>query len=100
MDFYSNLTIFYQTSPHFGGKLTSFVTVLAENQCVCGDRPVLYCSKVNISVLERFMKSGMGIIDGFLLQPHHFLSNQSPFWRKTNTLCSCVSQTHVYMVLD
>ena len=28
------------------------------------------------------MKTGMEIIGGFLLQPHHFLLNQSPFWRK------------------
>ena len=35
--------------------------------------------------LSMFIKPGMGIIDGFLLQPHAFLSKQSPFWRG----CSC-----------
>ena len=34
MDFYSNLVIFYQTSPHTEGKLTSFVGVLAKKTCV------------------------------------------------------------------
>ena len=79
MDFYSKIIIFYQTGPHFGGKLTSFVAILAQNTCVCGFRPVLYYFKVNISLLERFMKPGMGIVDGFLLQPHHFILTQSPF---------------------
>ena len=48
MEFYSNLIIFYQTSPHFGEKLTSFVAVLARNTGLCGCRPVIYYSKVNI----------------------------------------------------
>ena len=73
MDFYSNLTIFYETSPHFEGKWTRFVAVLAQNTRVCGCRPELYYSKVNIGLLGRFMKPGMGIIDNFLVQPHHFL---------------------------
>ena len=30
MNFYSNLTIFNESSPHFEGKLTSFVAVLAQ----------------------------------------------------------------------
>ena len=25
---------FYQNSPHFGGKLTSFIAILAQNKCV------------------------------------------------------------------
>ena len=78
MDFYSNLIIFYQTGPHFGGKLTSFVAVLAQNPIACGRRLVLYYSKVNISVLESFMKTGMGIMDKLLLQIQHFLPSQSP----------------------
>ena len=35
MNFYSNLTIFYETSPHFEGKRTRFVAVLAQNTRVC-----------------------------------------------------------------
>ena len=54
----SNFSIFYQISPHVGGKLTSFVAVLAQNTCVWGCRPMLYYSKVNIILLERFMKPG------------------------------------------
>ena len=48
MNFYSNLTIFYQKSPHFEGKGTRFVAILAQNTCVCGYKPGLYYSKVNI----------------------------------------------------
>ena len=36
------LAIFYQTSPHFGGKLTIFVAVPAQNTWVSGCRPELY----------------------------------------------------------
>ena len=36
--FQSNLTILYQANPHFGGKRTSFVAVLAQNTCVWGFR--------------------------------------------------------------
>ena len=50
MNFYSNLTIFYLTSPHFEGKLTSFVAILAQNRCVCGSRPELYYSKGNFII--------------------------------------------------
>ena len=97
MDFYSNLTIFSQTSPHFGGKLTSFVTVLAQNTHVRGCRPVLYYLKVNISSLGRFLKPVMGIMDKCLLQPRHFLSSQSPFWRKTTSCVAVLAQnTCVY----
>ena len=35
MNLYSKLTIFYQNRPPIRGKLTSFVTVLAQNTCVC-----------------------------------------------------------------
>ena len=78
MDFYSNLAIFYQTSLRFGGRLTSCVAVLDQNTCVWDCRPVLYYFKVNISLLERFMKPGMGIMAKFLLQRHHFPPSHSP----------------------
>ena len=48
MNFYSNLTIISPTNPNFEGKLISFVAILAQNTCVCGCRPGLYYSKVNI----------------------------------------------------
>ena len=83
MGFYSNLTIFYQTSPHFEGKWTSFVAVLTQNTYVCGCRPELYYPKVNIGyLLGRFMKPGMGIMDNLPVQPHYFLQSQSCFWRE------------------
>ena len=39
MNFFSNLTIFYQTSPHFEGKWTRFVANLAKTHvCVVVDQ--------------------------------------------------------------
>ena len=66
MDLYSNLAIFYQNSPHFGGKLTSFAADLAQITCVCGCRPVFHYSKVNIRLLGGFKKPKIGMIDRFL----------------------------------
>ena len=60
-----------------------------KHMCVCGYRPVMYYSKVNISLLRRFMKAELGVMDNFILQPHHFLPSQSPFWRKTDNFCCC-----------
>ena len=65
MDSYSNLTLFCQNSPYFGGKLTSFVAFLAQNTCVYGYRPILHYYKVNISLLGRFTKPKMGIMNIF-----------------------------------
>ena len=44
-------SFFYQTGPHFDQKLTTFVTILAKNICLCGCRTVLYYFKINISLL-------------------------------------------------
>ena len=52
------------------------------NVCKYGCRLVLYHLNLNISLVSRFVKPGMGIIDGFLLQPYHFLSSQSPLLRE------------------
>ena len=90
--FQSNLTIFCKASPHFGQKWTSFVAILAQNTCLCGCRLILYQFKFNISLLSRFMKPTIGIIDEFLLQPHHFLSNKSPFRRKMNYFVAILAQ--------
>ena len=95
MDFYSNLNIFYQTSPNFEGKLTSFVPILAKNTCVCGCKPVIDYSKLNTSLLERFMKPGIETIDTFLLQPHHFLPNKYPSWGKPAKFCCCFGPKHM-----
>ena len=48
MNFYSNLTIFYQKSSYFEGKGTRFVAIMAQKTCLCGCRLGLYYSKVNI----------------------------------------------------
>ena len=95
MDFHFNLTIFYQTSPHFEGALTSCVAVMAQIIYVCGYRPVLYYSKDNINFLGRFMKSGVGVMDQFVLQPHHFILSQSQFRRKTDKFCCCSGPKHM-----
>ena len=71
--------IYYKASSHLGGKWTSFVAVMAQNTCVDDCRLTLYQFKINIHLLSRFMKPRVGIMDDFLLQPHHFLSNKSPF---------------------
>ena len=74
---------------------TSFVSVLAQNIGVWVCRPVLYYFKVNISLLGRLTKPEMRSMDTFLLQSHHFLSSQSPFWRKTDPLCCCSGPKHM-----
>ena len=94
MDVYSNLAIFYQTSPHFGEKWTSCVAILAQNTWVCGRKPVIYYYKVNISLLGRFMKPGLATKDRFLVQSCHFLPVRSPFWRKTGKFCCCFGSKH------
>ena len=53
MDLYSNLILFYQNIPYFGGKSTNFIAVLAQNTFVCSCRPGLHWSAVNISLLIR-----------------------------------------------
>ena len=45
------------------------------------------------------MKPGMGTIDEFLLQPHHFLPSQSPFWSKIDKFCYCFGHRHMFLVL-
>ena len=91
---------FYWTRPHFGGKLNSFVAVLAQNTCVGGCRSVTYYSKVYISLLWRFMKAGMGVMDNFILQPCHFLPSQSPFWRKTDKFFGWSGPKHMGVWLE
>ena len=99
MDFLTNLAIFYQTSPHFGGKLTSCVAVLAQNTSVGDFRPMLYYFKLNISLLEMFMKPREEIMDKCVLQPHNSLLSQPPFWRKTDKLCHCSSPKYTCVCL-
>ena len=73
--------ISHQANPCFGGKPTSIVAVLVQNTCVYDCRLVLHYLNFTILSLSGFMKPGVGIIDGFLLTAHHFLSNQSRLWR-------------------
>ena len=74
-------------------KSDFFVTIPAQNTCVCGHKPALYYSKVSVSVLERFMKPGMGIIDNFLLQTHHLLQSKSTFWGKATNFVAVLAQS-------
>ena len=62
--------------------------------CVCGCRPVLYYSKITIILLGRFMKPGMGIMDQFVLQPHHFLLSHGG--KPTRFVPVLAQNTYVY----
>ena len=100
MEFCPNLAFFSQKSPTFEGKLTRFLTVLAQNTCMFGRRPRLYYSNVNIGWLGMFMQPGMGIMDNFTVQPHHFLPRQPPFLRKKQKFHGCSGpKKHVYAVV-
>ena len=90
---------FCKASPHFGGKWTSFVAILTQNTWVYGCRLILDQFKYNISLLSRFMKPMMEIIDEFLLQPQHFLSSKSQFWRKMNSFCVHSGPKHMFVWL-
>ena len=99
--FYFEFTIFCKVNPCLWGKPTNFVAVLAQNTCVYGCRLELYHLNFNISLISRSMKPGLIIIDGFLFQSHHFLSNQSKCWRKIDSFCGCSGpKTHVCVVVD
>ena len=100
MNFYSNLTILYQTSPHVGGKLTSCVAVLTQNTCMCGCRPVLYYFKVSMCLLKRFIESWMVIMDQCVLQSHHFLPRKYQFRRKWDKFYYCSGPKHMYVCLQ
>ena len=101
MEFYSNLTIFCQISPHFWGKLTRFVAVLGQNTCVCDCKPVLCTSKVNNNLWRRFMKAGMEIMDILLLQSCHFPPANPHFRAKVSCggiilKCQCGGHTELF----
>ena len=88
---------FLSNQSPFWWKIDYFVTVLAQNSYVCGCRPVLYYYKVNVRLLGRFMKPGMGIMNKFLLKLHNFLPSRSPFWREMDTFVAIMAQnTCVY----
>lgn len=65
------------------------MVITGQNACMCRCRHEFYQSKVNITSFERFKKPYMQIRNGYLLQPHHFLPSQPPFWRKIEELCGC-----------
>ena len=74
---------------------------MAQNTCVCGYRPVLYYFKVNGSVLERFTKPGMAIMDTFLLQIHNLLQSKPTFFEESRHILLLFGpKTHVCMALD
>ena len=84
-NFQSNLAIFYQVNLYFGLKETYFVAGVARKTCTMYVfRLTLYHLNFTVSSLPRFVKPERGIIDGFLLQPHHFPLGQYQFWRKSD----------------
>ena len=86
MDFYFNLTLFYQIVPILEENcLVLWMFWPKTYMCVCGCRPVVYSYKVNVLLLRRSRKRGRGIMDNFPLQPHHFIPSQPSFWRKSES---------------
>ena len=73
---------------------------MAQNTCMYGCRLVLPKLKFNISSISRFMKPRMGIIDGFLLQHHQFLTNKFLLWRKVDSFWGCFCPKHIYAWLQ
>lgn len=80
MHLYSNLIVPYQASPRFETKSGNFVAVLSKNTHVISIECILLL-EINIISYARFMTDGVGIIDKFLVNLHHFLPNQCPYWR-------------------
>ena len=76
------------------------MAVLDHNTCGWACRLVLYYSKVNISLLGRFMKPGMRLMDTFLFQPRHILQRQSPFWKKNDKFCCHSDPKHMCVCLQ
>lgn len=73
------------------------MAVLAQNTHGCGCRPGLKYSKDIISVSERFMKPGMGIMDIFILKSHQFQTRQSHIEEKTTSVVAVpVLNTCIY----
>ena len=72
------------------------------HMCVVVDQWYMYYSEVNISLLGRFTKPGMGILDNFLLQPCKFTLSQCPFWRekKRHVLWLVWPQRYMCMIVD
>ena len=68
--------------------------------CMVEDYIVLYHLNFNMCSLSRFVKPGRGIVDEFLLQPHHFLSKPSPYLRKNDQFCDCSGLKHTCMWLQ
>ena len=96
-----SLAIFRKASPHFGGKWTSFVPILAQKTCVYGCRLVLYLFKYNISLLLRFMKPGMGIMVKISSPTSPFSAKPALILEENGLVLWLLwPKTHVCMVLD
>ena len=73
--------------------------------CVCVCKLIQCQLNLNISLLESFTKYGMGIIDGFLFQPHLFFYQNRPHFggkltsfvadlAQITCVCGCKSVLH------
>ena len=77
------------------------MAVLTQKTCVYDCRLILYQFKFNISLLSRFMKPRMGIIDESLLQRHQFLSHKLPILKENELILWLFwPKTHVFVVVD
>ena len=101
MDFYSNLTNFYQTNPNFRGKLRNCVGDMTIIPCVYSYRLLLCYSKVNISSYVIFMKPVMGIIVGFLCtQTLPFYTKQVQTLEENRVVVGLCWQKDMYVLVQ
>ena len=73
MIFSSKRTIYGQPDAQIWPKMTHSGATLAQITCAHGYRQLQKHSKVKIGSQERIMTTGMGIVNGILSQPQHFL---------------------------
>ena len=76
--FLSKHTIYDQADPQVWPEVTNSGATLAQITCVHGCRHLQKKSKVKIGSQERITMTGMGILDGILSQPQHFLLSWAP----------------------
>ena len=87
------LPFFYKVGSHSGEKSSTCVAGLAINTCVYGCTLVSYHTKLNISLLSRFTKPWVGIVDGILVESSHFLPSQYPFLSNSTQFCDVKKNT-------
>ena len=62
--------------------------------CCCVGPKHMHHWKFNIHSSKRFMKTGRGITDIFLVQPRYNIHSQRILWSKVEHFCGCLYQNH------